>query len=120
MTKLRSVQDPKLVAFCGLYCGTCRKYLKGKCPGCNENTKATWCTIRDCNLDNKLSNCSQCNMEGIEACKKLNNPIGKVFEFVFRTDRLASLKYIAANGEQLYSEKMCSLGLMSIKKRQTI
>jgi len=25
-------KDPKLIAFCGLYCGSCSKYQKGKCP----------------------------------------------------------------------------------------
>ena len=28
------------VAACGLYCGACRKFVKGQCPGCKANTKA--------------------------------------------------------------------------------
>jgi hypothetical protein len=31
-----------LVAHCGLYCGACGAYLKGRCPGCHENVKAGW------------------------------------------------------------------------------
>lgn len=36
------------VAYCGLYCGACKSHRKGKCPGCRENSKATWCEIRKC------------------------------------------------------------------------
>ena len=39
------VADPKLVAYCGLYCGACGAYLRGRCPGCIENYKATWCKV---------------------------------------------------------------------------
>jgi len=28
------IADEKLVAKCGLYCGACGAYLKGRCPGC--------------------------------------------------------------------------------------
>jgi len=33
--------NAELVAYCGLYCGACGAYLKGRCPGCHENKKAT-------------------------------------------------------------------------------
>lgn len=114
------VKDPNLVAFCGLYCGTCSKFKKGKCSGCNDNIKATWCKIRSCNIENGFENCSHCNMMNISDCKKLNNPIAKVFELVFRTDRLSSLTYIKECGEEAYAEKMRGLGQMSIKIKQNI
>ncbi|TLX77031.1 DUF3795 domain-containing protein [Labilibacter sediminis] len=114
------VNDKNLVAFCGLYCGTCAKYKKGKCPGCPENTKATWCKIRSCNMENGFENCAQCTITKPKDCKKLNNPIGRIFEYIFKTDRLASLNYIKENGAELYVGKMCSLNQMSIKKKQTI
>ena len=28
-----------LVAYCGLYCGACKAYLKEKCSGCLNNEK---------------------------------------------------------------------------------
>ena len=37
--------DPELVGYCGLYCGACGKYLNGKCRGCHDNVKATWCKV---------------------------------------------------------------------------
>ena len=35
------------IAACGLYCGACKKFLNGKCPGCKENEKASWCKIHN-------------------------------------------------------------------------
>jgi len=114
------IVDPKLVAYCGLYCGTCSKFKNGKCDGCAANEKATWCKIRTCNIENNFTNCSQCTITTPEDCKKLNNAIGKVFKFIFKTDRLASLQYIKNSGELQYAEKMVSLNQMSIKTKQTI
>ena len=31
--------DTKKIATCGLYCGACKKYRMGKCPGCHEKRK---------------------------------------------------------------------------------
>jgi hypothetical protein len=119
MTKIVFIQNKDLVANCGLYCGTCKRYLKDKCPGCAKNTKATWCKIRTCNIEHSYYNCADCKLTDRNSCKKLNNPIGKVFELLFRTDRIASLQFIQENGSEAYSQKMCSLGQMSYKKGQT-
>ncbi len=118
--KKASINDVNLLAYCGLYCGACAKYLKGKCPGCKENVKAKWCKIRTCNIENSYLNCSECNINSISVCKKLNNPIAKVFQLIFKTDRIASLNYIKENGAAIYCEKMSSLGQMAIKKRQIL
>lgn len=108
------------IAYCGLYCGECKRYKNGKCPGCLENAKASWCKIRTCNQELAYSTCAECPQIKRVNCKKLNNPFAKFFELIFRTDRLASLKYIRENGGEAYSEKMCSLGQMSFKKGQKI
>lgn len=119
MIKNVAIQNPELVAYCGLYCGTCKSYRKGKCPGCAKNTKASWCKIRTCNIKHEFANCTECTLLNRVDCKKLNNPIGKVFEFVFRTDRLKSLQYIEKEGCKAYSQKMWTLGQMSFKKGQS-
>lgn len=119
-TEKLPVKDATLIASCGLYCGTCNKYKNGKCLGCKENTKATWCKIRTCNIEHGFDNCSQCTITSADECKKINNFIGKVFGLVFKTDRLASLQYINKNGAESYVEKMVNLGQMAIKKGQTI
>ncbi|MBS2099418.1 DUF3795 domain-containing protein [Carboxylicivirga linearis] len=114
------VNNPELVAYCGLYCGSCSKLKNGKCPGCAANQKATWCKIRTCNIENGFINCAHCTITEPENCKKINNAIGKVFKFIFKTDRIASLQYIKTNGEALYVDKMADLKQMSIKTKQTI
>lgn len=48
MDKKTITASVERIAACGLYCGACRKYLKGKCLGCRQNDKAAWCKIRQC------------------------------------------------------------------------
>lgn len=48
------------VAYCGLYCGACKSQLKGKCPGCYGNEKATWCEIRKCCNEHGYATCADC------------------------------------------------------------
>ncbi len=84
------VSDPKLVAHCGLYCGACRAYLKGKCPGCHENEKASWCKVRSCCISNGFATCADCKeFPDPNECKKFNNFISKLFGLIFRSDRPA-------------------------------
>jgi len=40
--------------------------------------------------------------------------------FLFKTDRLTSLRYICNKGEKAYTDKMCQLGQMAIKKNQKL
>ena len=72
------------IAACGLYCGACRKFRQGKCPGCRDNAKANWCKIRQCCTAHHYSSCADCTLIPLEACKKFNNPIAKIFALVFR------------------------------------
>lgn len=85
------------IAACGLYCGACRKYLNGKCPGCRQNDKATWCKIRQCCQSKGFHSCAECSTD-VKACKTHNNVIGKIFAFLFNSDRAACIRYIQANG----------------------
>ena len=41
------ITDKNLVAYCGLYCGACRSYLKRKCQACKDNEKASWCKVKN-------------------------------------------------------------------------
>jgi hypothetical protein len=54
------IADKKLIAFCGLYCGACARYLAEKCPGCRENEKASWCGVRSCCLERGYAGCADC------------------------------------------------------------
>ncbi len=52
------VSDPKLVAYCGLYCGACKRYLQEKCPGwtfddCTQSKKDQVVVFNHASIDPK-------------------------------------------------------------------
>ena len=106
--------DKNLVAFCGLYCGACRSYLSGKCPGCKENAKATWCKVRSCNMENNFRSCADCTITELKACSKFNSFISKAFGFVFNSDRAACIEQIKVLGYDGFALELAG------NKRQTI
>ena len=106
-----------VVAYCGLYCGACKSYMKGKCPGCFENEKAAWCKVRNCCIENSYGSCADCQIvSDLKECKKLNNLISKLFALIFRSNRLACLALIKEIGYDEYAGEMAKKGIMSIKR----
>jgi len=111
------INDPKSVAFCGLYCGACKKFLADKCPGCAKNEKATWCSVRACNLANNYSSCADCReFTDIMACKKFNNFFSKAIGFILRSDRKAGINRIKEIGLDGFAREMAEKGLQAIKR----
>jgi len=80
------------IAACGLYCGACRKFLSGKCLGCKNNEKASWCKI-------------------------YSNFISKVFALLFNSNRPACISYIREHGEIAYAEEMSKRKCQTIKRK---
>lgn len=107
---------PEMVAACGLYCGACRKFTQGKCPGCKENEKAGWCKIRQCCRRHDYRSCADCAPEKWETCKTFHNLVGKIFAFVFRSDRPACIRRIREVGYVSFSREMQEKGQMTIRK----
>lgn len=97
--------DPQIAA-CGLFCGTCRKFRKGSCPGCHPNEKAAWCTVRACCRENGWQSCAQCTLMPLAACPKFNNFIAKVFQLVFRSDRRGCIERIRKVGYEAFAAEM--------------
>lgn len=110
------VADKSLIAYCGLYCGACRSYLKGKCPGCAGNMKATWCAIRQCCKEHGFTSCADCNLMALNDCKKFNNFVGKVFGFIFNSDRAACIAAIKEKGADAFALDMAHSGRQSISR----
>lgn len=110
--------NPKLIAYCGLYCAACGSYAKGKCPGCQQNAKATWCKVRSCNMEHGYSSCADCK-EFVNPmdCKKFNNPVSKIFALVFRSDRAASIQLLKEKGYDGYAAYMTGNKLQVIKRK---
>ena len=111
------VSDPQLVAYCGLYCGACRRYLNEKCPGCHDNEKAAWCKIRTCCIENDYLSCAECKQfNNVNDCKLFNNFISKVFALIFRSNRAACIQQIQDIGIEGHADYMSENKLQSLKR----
>ena len=111
------LSDPVLVAYCGLYCGACKRYLQGKCPGCRENRKASWCKVRSCGIRHQYASCADCaEFPDPNVCRQFNNFISKMFALVFRSDRAACIRQVRELGIQGHSDRMSALGLHSLRR----
>lgn len=111
------ISDAKMVAYCGLYCGVCKAYLKEKCQGCHDNEKASWCRIRKCCNENSYSSCADCKeFSDPMKCAKFNNFFSKMFAFIFRSNRPSCIQQIKEIGIQGYADKMTESGIMTLKR----
>ena len=113
--EIEMTNNPQQIAACGLYCGACKKFLNGKCPGCKENEKASWCKIRKCCQEKGFHTCAECDKD-VKECKIHNNFVGKIFAFLFNSDRAACIRYIRENGEDAFAEKMAKDQQMTMKR----
>jgi len=109
------VKDVNLVAYCGLYCGACGAYLKGRCPGCHENTKAGWCKVRSCCIENSYASCADCTKHTDPLnCRNFNNFISKAIGFILNSDRSKCIAKIKTEGIDSFA------GFMTDRKLQTL
>lgn len=110
--------DPQLVSACGLYCGACRSYRSGKCPGCHGNAKASWCKVRSCNLERGTRTCAECPDHTDPAdCAKFRNPIASLIGFVFNTDRAKGVRSIRESGRDAFALSMAQQERMGMRRR---
>lgn len=101
------------IAACGLYCGACPKYTKGKCPGCRRYEKATWCEVRKCCIEHEWQSCAECTLMPLAECKKFNSFISKVFCLIFRSDRRGCVERIREVGYEAFAAEMKMAGVMN-------
>jgi len=107
--------DKKLVAYCGLYCGSCGKYQGGSCPGCHANEKASWCQVRRCCAEHRYGSCADCKeFDDPMRCGKFNNLMSKLFGLLFNSNRAACIAAIRSMGPERYA------GTMAAQGRQTL
>ena len=106
-----------LVACCGLYCGACKSYLKGKCAGCHENSKATWCQVRSCCAEKHVTTCADCaEFPDPRACGKFNNFMSRWFGLVLRSDRAACIAQVRRLGLDGHAKAMAEMRIQTIKR----
>lgn len=109
--------DKSLVAYCGLYCGACKRYLRGKCPGCAENNKVAWCKVRACCREHSYQSCTDCQtFDNFRDCGKLNNFFAQLFSLIFRSNRFACLAAIREQGYEEYARRMAKRKMMTLKR----
>lgn len=110
--------DKNLIAHCGLYCGACPRYLKGKCAGCRENEKLTWCKIKTCNKENGYHSCADCKLMEFEKCRLNHNFMSKLFALILGSDRDACIARIKEVGHETFAMEMTQLGSHTIKRKK--
>ncbi len=111
------VAEAGLVAYCGLYCGACRAYRRGRCPGCRENEKATWCRVRRCCVENAWATCAACDEVGdVGDCAKFNNLIARLFGLIFRSDRRACVLRIGEVGVEAFAAEMAQARRQTMRR----
>lgn len=111
------IADRNLIAYCGLYCGACGKYLKSKCPGCKENEKAGWCKVRKCCIENKLASCADCKTVALKDCKMYYNFMSKMIGLLLNSDRSACIKKIGEIGYDEFAKEMALSKSQTIKRK---
>ena len=106
-----------LVARCGLYCGACKAHLGAKCPGCHQNTKATWCKVRACCIVKGIVTCADCSEFADPcACRKFNNIVSRLFGLVFGSDRAACIDQTHRAGIEGHALVMAESGRHTISR----
>jgi len=101
--------NPDLVAYCGLYCGACKAYVAGRCPGCRENTKASWCKVRSCCIGSSFATCADCpTYADPRQCRSYNTLVSRLFGFIFRSDRAACIDRIDQVGREAFAREMAA------------
>ena len=98
------------IAFCGLFCGNCGNFKRGRCKGCAEEAWFKMCRVRPCAIEKGFATCAEC--EELETCKILNNFIAKIFSFIFRSDKMASLRMIRDEGMEEFIAFKAAQGKM--------
>ena len=63
-----------------------------------------------------IHTCAECEKD-VKECKIHNNFVGKLFAFLFNSDRAACIHYIREHGEESFAKKMTEDKQMTMKKR---
>ena len=115
---MSNVPNAELVACCGLYCGQCGAYKKGKCVGCAAATNRGWCPVKKCCKEHGYASCAECKEFPDPAdCRKFNSFVSKMFSFFFNSDRRAGVLKIRELGREGFAGYMNDLGRQAIRRR---
>jgi len=125
MTEKQIDKDEKLIAYCGLYCGACPTYIKGKCEGCRgDSSKCAvlykQCKVRPCCADNGFFTCADCTIyASTKECKKYNPLLLKIASWVESSDRSKAIEMIKAKGRADFLTFMTDRNWVVFKTKDT-
>jgi hypothetical protein len=125
MTEKQIDKDEKLIAYCGLYCGACPTYIKGKCEGCRgDSSKCAvlykQCKVRPCCADNGFFTCADCTIyASTKECKKYNPLLLKIASWVESSDRSKAIEMIKAKGRACFLTFMTDRNWVVFKTKDT-
>jgi hypothetical protein len=110
--------NAEFVARCGLYCGGCRSFRKGSCPGCRDNVKATWCKVRTCCAERSYGTCAECTEHADPGgCRTFDGWIARVIGVVLNSDRRACVLKIRELGADGFAAFMAARGRQTLPRR---
>jgi hypothetical protein len=113
--------NENLVAYCGLYCGACPIYLKGKCKSCkdpNSDVHYKSCKVRPCCTKNEYSTCAECNKyQSIDYCKDYNPLFLRFSQFLTQTSRKKGIEKIKNDGAKAFLEFMANRKWFNMKRK---
>jgi hypothetical protein len=106
--------DLSYVGYCGVVCGKCGAFTKGKCRGCRETPLFARCPVRRCAVDRGLTSCAVCDAD-YEQCRKINNLIAAMIRLILRRDRRKNLAAIREIGiERFVADRLDLSGARKI------
>ena len=115
--------NEKLVSYCGLNCGACPSFLKGKCKGCRGNTPDCAvgfrsCKVKPCCVENGYNTCADCKKyQSVNSCKDYSSPLVRFGEFISQTSRGKCIEMIKKDGIKPFLEFMENKKWLTMKRK---
>ncbi len=69
-------------------------------------------------MDHDFKSCADCNLMSLNDCKKFNNFVGKIFGFIFNSNRAACIAAIKEKGYDTFAADMSQSGRQSISRKR--
>ena len=96
-----------LIAYCGLYCGTCGMFRQGLCPACKKNARADWCPVRACCREHGYASCADCRLVAdVSKCRDYNSTGTRLMGRLLQADRREGIACLCREGYAAYARRM--------------
>ena len=113
--------ETKLISYCGFYCGSCPKLIKGQCQGCKGDSPKCAvgykvCKVRPCCIANSFNSCADCKKYAtVKDCKIYNPFMIRFGQFITHTNRRKGIEMIKEKGETSFMKFMIDKNWVTMK-----